>query len=290
MEQIIYADVLFIVNFSMDFIALYITSKLIHHHISILALIFSAGIGGTYGVISVISSGNGIINALINLSIAALMCFIVFGSHSLLLLIRNTLTFYGISFLMGGAMTGIFYMTNKGALGRGVVINGEPNTIYSEISPISLILCAFAAVMFSYLCSLIMKKIKSVKKADITVRFNGKEITFTGICDTGNLLTDPISSLPCIICSFQKFKHLIPNTLIPLFRDKNVGLLEYIDPELSKKIRIIPMRGVGSSGILLGIIPDEAKLNGVKKELCIACDPEANSYGETEAIIPASVI
>ncbi len=290
MEQIIYADVLFIVNFSMDFIALYITSKLIHNQVGIFTLIISSGIGGVYGVISLISSGNPILNALINAAIAFLMCFITFGIPSILILIRNTLTFYGISFLMGGAMTGIFYMTNKGVMGRGVVINGEPASIYSDISPLSIILSALGAVIFSYICSGVMKKIKGVKKARINVKFNGKETSFSGICDTGNLLLDPITSLPCLICSYDAFSPLIPMGLVPLFRDKNVSLLEYTDPTLVKRIRIIPMKGVGSSGILLGIIPDEITLNGVKKELCIACDPKTSSFAETESIIPASVI
>ena len=57
MEQIIYADVLFIVNFSMDFLALYITSKILHHDCHFLPMTLSAGLGALYGVVSLIMSG-----------------------------------------------------------------------------------------------------------------------------------------------------------------------------------------------------------------------------------------
>lgn len=290
MEQIIYGDILFIVNFSMDFLALYITSRLMHRDVSVFSLVMSAGIGALYGVASLFFTGNGILNALINTAVAVLMCYIVFGGRSLLLIVRNTLCFYGISFLMGGVMTGIYNLANKGLTGRGIVINGDPASISSDISPIAFIGIAAVSVVFSYLCSALTKKLRERKKASVYIRIGDKDITVSGLCDSGNLLCEPAGSLPCLICNFQVIEPLLPIGIIPFFRDKRLGLLQYADSETARRIRLVPMKSIGGSGILPGIIPDEIRINGEAKKLCVVCDTDSSAYDGAESVIPASVL
>ncbi len=290
MEQIIYADILFIVNFSMDFLALYMASRLLHNNCHFAALILSAGIGAVYGVAGLFLSGSGVLDMLINAAVAVLMCYIVFGAASILTLIRNTLCFYGISFLMGGVMTGIYNLANKGLMGRGIVINGDSASIVSNIPPLTFIITALASVIFSYLCSALCARMRSRKKASVYIRIGKRDINITGLCDSGNLLTEPYGSLPCLICNLKSVEPLLPIGIVPLFREMKIGLLEYADPELAKRIRLVPMRSVGGSGIKPGIIPDEITINGEAKRLCIVCDTENEDYGGAEAIIPASVL
>ena len=290
MEQIIYADILFIVNFSMDFLALYIASKLLHRNCYFISLIMSAGIGALYGVASLFLQGNAILNALINTAVALLMCYIVFGAASILMLIRNTLCFYGISFLMGGAMTGVYNLANKGLCGRGIVINGNSAALASDIPPLSFIIIAAVSVLFSYLCSAVTSRLKARKKASVYIRIGKRDINLTGLCDSGNLLLEPCGSLPCLICNIKSIEGLLPQGVLPLFRDMKLGLLEYADQELAKRIRLVPIRSVGGSGIMPGIIPDEIKINGEAKRLCVVCDTENGDYGGAESIIPASIL
>ena len=290
MEQIIYADILFIVNFSMDFLALYIASRLLRNDCHFASLVMSAGIGAVYGVASLFLSGSGILNLFINTAVAVLMCYIVFGAVSILSLIRSTLCFYGISFLMGGVMTGMYNLANKGLSGRGIVINGDSASLVSEMPPLTFIIIAAASVLFSYLCSALSSKLKSRKKASVYIRIGKRDISITGLCDSGNLLCEPAGSLPCLICNLKSIEKLLPAGVIPLFREMKIGLLEYADPELAKRIRLVPMRSVGGSGIKPGIIPDEIKINGEAKRLCVVCDGENEDYGGAESIIPASVL
>ena len=50
MEEEIYADVLFIINFSMDFLSLYIVGRLMHFKMEARRVIFGASVGALYGV------------------------------------------------------------------------------------------------------------------------------------------------------------------------------------------------------------------------------------------------
>ena len=55
--QIVYIDVLFIINFCMDFLSLYISGAFLHLKQSQKQLLFSALLGGCYAVFSVVFEG-----------------------------------------------------------------------------------------------------------------------------------------------------------------------------------------------------------------------------------------
>ncbi|MBQ8404697.1 MAG: sigma-E processing peptidase SpoIIGA, partial [Clostridia bacterium] len=50
MTEYIYGDVLFIINFSMDFIALFICGKIMHFRMNPWRMALAATLGGVYGV------------------------------------------------------------------------------------------------------------------------------------------------------------------------------------------------------------------------------------------------
>ena len=104
MEQVVYGDVLFIINFSMDFLSLYVTAKFIHLRLRFVPTIAAAAIGAVYGVASVILDGNELISYFISAAVSILMCYIALGKH---LLLRHTLIFYAVSLGLGGCMTAL---------------------------------------------------------------------------------------------------------------------------------------------------------------------------------------
>ena len=56
---VIYADTLFVVNFSMDFLALYITGKSLHTPIRPGRLALAAALGALFATMSAVFSGSG---------------------------------------------------------------------------------------------------------------------------------------------------------------------------------------------------------------------------------------
>ena len=290
MEQIIYGDVLFIINFSMDFLSLYITSKLIHREPSVFALVFGASIGALYGVISVFQRGNIVISFFINVSVAMLMCYIIFGFSSIMALIRNTVVFYAVGLLLGGSMTALYTLINNGLSGRGIVIDGQSAVLFTDIPIWSFALLAILSVILSYVFSFVLKKKGEQKTAKLTVTYKNKTVELSGLCDSGNLLCEPAGGAAVAICSYDKLEPILPIGVRPLFYESKVGLLEYCDTEFAKRVRMIPASHVGGKGMLVGIIPDKAEVNGEEKRLCIACTKSTESFCGTDCIIPMSVL
>lgn len=187
-------------------------------------------------------------------------------------------------------MTALYTLINNGLAGRSIVINGSSHILYNDIPIWSFIVIAVISVLISYICSYILKRKAFQKNASIKITYKNKSIELTGICDSGNLLREPAGGLEVVICSYEKLEPILPIGVRPLFMEQKVGILEFCDKEFAKRVRIIPISHVAGSGILIGLIPDKAEINGEEKRLCIACSQNTESFGESECIIPSSVI
>lgn len=253
-------------------------------------MIFASGIGALYGVISIFKSGFPLLSLIINIAVAMLMCYIIFGFSSIISHIRNTIVYYSVSFLLGGSMTALYTLINNGIAGRSVMINGSTHTMYNDIPLWCFILLALLSVIISYICGFIIKRKAASKKAVLKVTYKGQSIELDGLCDSGNLLCEPAGGLRVAVCSYEKLEGILPLGVRPLFRENKVGLLEFCDVEFSKRVRIIPVSHIGGRSVLIGLIPDKAEVNGERKELCIACTTDTKSFGEAECIIPAEIL
>ena len=78
-ESVVYADMLFLVNFSMDYITLYLTCRLTSAPPMRWRAVLSAAIGGLYGTLSVVWNTGGISGALMTVAVSALLVLIAFG-------------------------------------------------------------------------------------------------------------------------------------------------------------------------------------------------------------------
>ena len=74
MTEEIYGDVLFLINFSMDFLSLFITGKIMHLKMNKWRLLASATVGGVYGVASLFFPLDGVLLVLANVVCAFMMC------------------------------------------------------------------------------------------------------------------------------------------------------------------------------------------------------------------------
>ena len=111
----VYADLLFLINFSMDYLCLYICARVLHRKMSLVKMIIAASIGGIYSVISLLLGLGGILSLTVDVAVCVAMCAIVFAEKTQR--VSSTLLcsflFVGISMMTGGAMTAIFNLLNR---------------------------------------------------------------------------------------------------------------------------------------------------------------------------------
>ena len=251
MEQTVYADLLFMINFSMDFLCLYLVAKLLSRRFSLLRGALSASIGGIYAIVSLFLPSHTVFSFATDLFICVLMCAITFFSRKERpsSLVISAISYFLASVLLGGIMTAIFHMLNR---------SSPPDTLFSEGEQIPFWLFTVAAAAASLILRFGGRFLRSraqIKCAEVEVTLDQKSITLHAICDSGNLLRDAVSGKPVIISDKKEASELLPKD-IPPPTDWNAELLTTLPKSLAARIRMIPTSTANGESLMLAIRPD----------------------------------
>ncbi len=267
--MVLYADVLFAINFSMDFLALFITLKIMHKRLYKLRILLSALIGGTYSVIEmVIESKSLMFEICINVLVALIMCIICFKESKIGRFIVSYAMFWGVSALMGGFMSLIFSIFNK--IFYTYIVNSKfINT--NSYNGVRFIIVALISILASILVTRIFNSKRSIKNVKIEIEFENNLYSLNGLCDSGNLLSEPLSGKSVILLSCSSL------------------LGGEIKKQPEYKMRYIPYSSVSANGILKGIIPKKIIINDSEVDAIIATTEERDFNGY-EALVPASLV
>ncbi len=262
----LYADVLFAINFSMDFLSLFITEMILHKKIHKKRILISGVIGGLYGVFELLVPTKVVLGAIINVGVSFLMCFIAFNEKKIGKFTVMLVMFWGVSASLGGIMSLLYSFLNN------ILFEYIKDYSYSTVyNGARFFIVASLTMIVSIAFTRIYNSKKNVKEATMDVRINNISFSLKGICDSGNLLTEPITGKSVILVS----------------DDSEIGRLIEKEPELKK--RYIPYHGVEKQGILRGVVPQRILLNDSEITAVVATIKN-KSFAGYDALIPASLL
>lgn len=271
----IYADTLFIVNFSMDFLSLYITGKLTHSPIRSKRMMLAAAIGAIFATVSVVfDSGDAVSRILWTAAFivcALLMCRISYSLGPK----RLVPVFVAVNLGLGGLMSLLFGLARR----NGLTISGGD----TAASPLMFMVFA----LISGAVSLVYGRLRmfGAKRKEVTslITIFGNTVSAKLLSDSGNLLCDPISSKPVIILSPDIFGDKIPDSLKT--GEPDFGVL---GEKLGAKLRLIPAQGVTGKRLLAGVVPDKVIIDGNEVDAIIALAD--GSYDGCDGIVPEILV
>lgn len=287
MEQVIYGDVFFLVNFSMDFLALCLTGKLSHASPKLWRLILGGVMGGLYATVALFLPSS--VEAFCTLVFPFLLSAAVFGVSRVTSLVKKALLFFAVSFIMGGVMTAVYYYIGRFLAQKGVYVNGEVETLYSDLPLWAIGLCAAWAALIASFFSRYAKKKASCRSAEVTLCDGGRSVTLCALADSGHFLEEPISHLPVIVLTKEKMNALLPPHLLPVFFSLAADLSQLDENEL-KKLRFVPIVTVGHEGVLRGYLPDFVRVGREEKKALVVCDEAASDFEGFDGILPPSLL
>ena len=286
MQRVIYVDVFFLVNFSMDYLAVFLTRKLLHEK-GRMREVLAAAVGALYAVIALLLPPA--LETVLSLLVPMLLVRIAFPYRSLSRFLKGSVLFFGISFALGGVMTAAYYAIGKYLSSHGILVNGSPETLYSDLPLPIIALTAALAALFSYLWGKLSQKAVNVKTVSITVTSEGRCVTLQALCDSGNLLEDPLSHLPVIVVTKKAMEDILPHSLKKVFFE-SVLAADRISPRMMKKTRFIPTYTVSGETLLCGYVPDRIIVDGCEKAACLALDKSADHFEGNDAILPTVLL
>lgn len=146
-----------------------------------------------------------------------------------------------------------------------------------------LLLSSFLAIYgFLKLLSRFRSRHQGAPRAEIRLRFLGREASFSALVDSGNTARDPATGLALLIASPAVLGPLF-GALAPLLEELSpVELLEALsrDALCKGKLRLVPFRSLGGGGLLPVFRPEALWVDGKRREdLLVAVSREARGNG-----------
>lgn len=285
MEQTVYADILFAVNFSMDFLALYITAFIVKNKFHLSRGIAAAAVGGAYGVLAVVINTGMFLTIVFTLIYAIIMCLILSGFADTMSFIRKLLVFLVANLAIGGGMTAIYNWFNSSGAAQKLLIYGELGSVEEQM-PLTLFAiggAALAVIMLLFGRSFVNKR--KLHTAILSIRYGANSINTHGIVDSGNLLTEPFSGQSVIFINKMLANELLSREMAELLADMRAKAVTYP----VGRIRFLVCDTVGGPKTVGAFKPDVVKINGreVAAWIAVVDSGEMGGEGSLSAIIPA---
>lgn len=258
----IYLDVVLIENLCMNYIILFATGYLLKIKMNHIRLILSAILGGIYSILAYMEILEIYSNFALKIILSIVMVYLAYHAKNIKQLAKQLIFFYLTSFVFGGCAFALLYFIKPQEIliRNGTYIGTYPLkiTILGGIVGFTITVIAFHFVK---------KKItKKNMYCNITIYFEEKNVTATALLDTGNMLKDPITSMPVIVVEKEILKNILPEIILnnlnkiiggdvpkEIYEDEN---LEYIT-----KFRVIPFSSIGkTNGMLLGFKANKVEI------------------------------
>lgn len=258
METYVYADVILIENFIMNFLILWSTAKLARYGCSNIKLAAASLLGAFYAVISYFPQYSYLYSFFMKVLFSILIVIVAYTPLRFHLLLKLTGIFYIVSFIFGGAAFGLFYFVN----GLSLTSNGIS---FIRSFPVKILALAVAAAYFivKYCWDYIQHRIKRERLiVRVNILFDKRQLSIDALVDTGNSLKDPITNVPVMIADYSMISELLPEDVKQIFERSSENDLNVIAEIMSEskwaaRFRIIPFKSLGrENGMLVGFRPD----------------------------------
>ena len=280
--RVIYVDVLFLMNFSADFIILSLTARLLRRDTTKCRLLLTALFGGLYAVVATLFL-SGLSGYLATLFALALMVYFAYGYRCFSRYLRTCLAVWLISALFGGVITLVWAHLSR--------FLGE-----SEIradTGAKLVFFLLASI-FGYLLVRLSSRLSGLgeeRSVRVRISVGSARRTLELLADNACFLREPLSGKAVIILSRNSAVGLFPDSIL----SAGEGETPSLTGEQRRRYYAIVYKTVGGRRIMHGYRPDKVELlhAGKRRELSALIglgDTGRDGFRGCDGIIPAGIV
>ena len=285
--MVVYGDLLFFINFSMDFLCFYISCLLLHQRLPIFRACLSSFVGGVYSVLALFLTFDGPKATALDILVLILMCFVVYCGKEVtfLRIVKGIFLYFFVSALLGGLMTALFSLFNRIELLAGDYGLDDGINVWIFV----------LLVIIASMCTLgggrVFRSSSSEKTAQLTIESELGTLNLNALIDSGNLTYEPISGKAVVFVSVEKCKKIVEKSLYDSLN--NNSNIDEMPIQILSKIRIIPTRSVSGERIFYATKFKKVtvKIGKMKKEIDTYVALVKDDYlGEYDGIISHETI
>ena len=273
----VYGDLLFLVNFSMDYLCAYLTASLLRRRAVPWRLLSASVLGGIYAVLALFLPFSRGMALAADAAVCVAMCAILFWERRApyRFFLAACALFVGVSMAMGGMMTALFNLLNRMEL--PVELSGSES---DGLSAWMFALVAGISTLAGLRGSHLLRRSAARRYARLTVTIGTRQAELQALLDSGNLCRDPISGRAVIFIDPQSARMLI-------------GEGEVRDPDMARRFRLIPMETVSGRRLQKAYLPDRVVLTDSggahEVEVLIAPAETLRGTGGYQAIVSSEL-
>ena len=283
MEQTVYVDLYFLINFSMDFLCFFLLSKLLAVPLPFWRTLVASALGGLYANLALFLPLSALASLLVDMAVCVLMCAVaLLRRDSGRRLPLYALVYVAISMVLGGAMTALFHLFNRWSLPLDAIEEDDRSVWLFA-------LLAIAGGLITHACGRFFSKRGSRRHARLSIEFQGRSCSLEALCDTGNLLREPIGGKPCIVVEKKALRGVLPSDLLQATVSPSPSPDVYA--RYAGRIRFLPATSATGERMMLALRVDRVTVDSGKgaREVDALIVPSA--LGKTaEALIPPELL
>lgn len=277
--QVIYADVLFVINLYITYGLLLLTGIITKSSSKRLRLLLSSCFSGFYSLIILVPDISDTVVAVTRIPACLIIVLLAFSFSNKKHFLRLVVGFLAVNFVFAGLMFAMWYFFYP----RGMYYNN--GVVYFDIDTVSLIVltavCYAALKAGEYLLRL---KAPSNTIYDLKIYVLGKVYSCRSFLDTGNGLKDHFTGYPVIIVNEASFKEILPEDV---FDESKLS-------ESRLKFRFIVCSGISGTGLLPSFTPEKVTISSFKEsfetsDIVIAVTKTKIKNGNFDAVLPSDI-
>ena len=151
-------------------------------------------------------------------------------------------------------------------------------------------LLTIAGGLITHACGRFFSKRGARRHAHLSIEFHGRTCTVEALCDTGNLLRDPIGGKPCIVVDARHLKGIIPADLLTI-ASKEAPPPPNVYARYAERIRLLSATSATGTRMLLALRVDRVTVDGKNGAHTVDALIVPSSLGGTaSALIPPELL
>lgn len=252
MQQVIYADVLVILNLFITFFLLLATEFFTKEKAKRWRIFLGALAGGFYSLQVFLPEMGVILNLLSRVIAGLVITFISFGFKTYKRFLKLFLVFLLMTFVFAGLMIGLWIIFRP----EGMLLNNS--TVYFGISlPVLIVSTTVCYVITKFISKILLKNKPQQSIFDFILEIDGHKLKGRAMLDTGNTLCESFSGYPAVICTYDFLKDIFPPESENFFKGEVTDLHKISDSKWQRRIRLVSFSTVAEKGVLPSFRPDK---------------------------------
>ncbi len=274
----IYIDVYFMINFTVDILAIFMASRMVHLKISIKKLIFTGTLGSVLATAELFIK-NKITHILLATLFLLLLILILCKGVSTSRKLKFILSFYISAFLISGVVSFVYGLLDR-YIDNHFIDTSDSTNRKAIIFSMIILLIIGALKLFI----MIFSDTVDEKTVGLHIDLGAKSIELEALIDTGNLVKDPMNMNPVIFIKRCEAEKIIPDSVI------NLHDIDRLGNDFRKRIRLVPVTRGTATHVMTGVRVDRILIMKDKKaeeiNATLVIDKEEGTYGGYYALAP----